>query len=244
MTFPVYLRFGNFRLSPHLFFETIAYVAAFVLFFRLRRRYGDPLSTDGRWWVISAAVIGAALGCRLLGWLENPSISWSESGKTIVGGLTGGLVAVELVKKRLNIRFATGDLFVAPLILGIAIGRIGCFLTGLSDDTYGTATTLPWGVNFGDGIARHPTQLYEICFLISLGLFLALCARRTHRMGDIFRLFMIAYMTWRFLIDFLKPGGRVLDLTPIQIVCLMVVLYYVPHLARIAAINLRADNCG
>jgi prolipoprotein diacylglyceryltransferase len=48
------------------------------------------------------------------------------------------------------------------------VGRIGCFLTGLADNTYGTPTGLPWGVDFGDRIHRHPTQLYEIAFLMIL----------------------------------------------------------------------------
>jgi prolipoprotein diacylglyceryltransferase len=48
-----------------------------------------------------------------------------------------------------------------PLAIGIAVGRLGCFFAGLDDFTYGTPTTLPWGHDFGDGIARHPVQLYE-----------------------------------------------------------------------------------
>ena len=56
--------------------------------------------------------------------------SWS-AGKTIVGGLIGGLIAVEWIKRRLGVTVATGDLFAVPLIVGIAIGRVGCFLSGL-----------------------------------------------------------------------------------------------------------------
>ena len=80
------------------------------------------------------------------------------AGKTIVGGLIGGLIAVEFVKARLGIVVATGDLLVLPLAAGISIGRIGCFLTGLSDGTSGIATSLPWGVDFVDDIPRHPTE--------------------------------------------------------------------------------------
>ncbi len=50
-----------------------------------------------------------------------------------MGGLAGGLIAVELVKKRFGVTAGTGDLFAIPLAVGIAIGRIGCFLTGLPD---------------------------------------------------------------------------------------------------------------
>ena len=98
-------------------------------------------------------------------------------GKTIVGGLVGGLIAVESVKRLRGIRVATGDLLALPLVLGIAIGRIGCFLSGLEDQSYGIATGLPWGVDFGDGIARHPTQLYEIVVLAGLGAMLIVRAR-------------------------------------------------------------------
>lgn len=43
----------------------------------------------------------------------------------------------------------------------MAVGRLGCFFAGLPDYTYGVPTDLPWGVNFGDGVPRHPVQLYE-----------------------------------------------------------------------------------
>jgi phosphatidylglycerol:prolipoprotein diacylglycerol transferase len=126
--------------------------------------------------VIAAAVAGAALGSKLLYLLEDPQLTLHNlhnpayliGGKTIVGGLAGGLISVELIKRYIGLRQSTGDLYAIPLALGIAIGRIGCFLTGLSDNTYGTPTTLPWGINFGDGILRHPTQLYELIFLLAL----------------------------------------------------------------------------
>ena len=57
---------------------------------------------------------------------------------------------------------------VFPLLLGMALGRVGCHLAGLTDGTYGTATTLPWALDLGDGVARHPTNLYEIGFLLLL----------------------------------------------------------------------------
>ena len=87
------------------------------------------------------------------------------SGKTLVGGLIGGLFAVEWTKRLIGVRRRTGDLFAIPLCAGIAIGRIGCFLGGLEDGAYGVATVLPWGVDFGDGVARHPTQVYEILWM-------------------------------------------------------------------------------
>ena len=127
-----------------------------------------------------------------------------------------------------------GDLYVFPLIVGIAVGRVGCFLTGLADDTYGTATSLPWGVDFGDGVARHPTQLYEIAFLAALAAALAWRARRPYPRGDLFKLFMAAYLGWRLLIDFIKPAhATLLGLSAIQLACIAGLAWYAPHLPRL-----------
>lgn len=153
---------GHYRIHPHIFFETLAYVIAFRVYLSLRRRFGDPIPTPIRWVVIAAAIAGAALGSKLLFWLEDPRLTshnldnpaYLMGGKTIVGALIFGLIAVELMKRYIGVHQSTGDLYAIPLALGIAIGRIGCFLTGLSDNTYGTPTNLPWAINFGDGIPR------------------------------------------------------------------------------------------
>jgi phosphatidylglycerol---prolipoprotein diacylglyceryl transferase len=57
------------------------------------------------------------------------------------------------------VRRATGDVFAIPLTVGIAVGRVGCFLTGLADNTHGLPANLPWAIDYGDGIPRHPAQL-------------------------------------------------------------------------------------
>src|SRR5437764_1887070 len=170
--FPFYI----WGIHPHLFFEGIGYALAFIIFLWMRAKSGDTIDVPLRWSVIAAAFVGGALGSKVLYWAEDPASTathWRDftylmGGKTIVGGLIGGWIAVELMKKYVGISESTGDLFAVPLAVGIAIGRIGCFLTGLSDKTYGTATSLPWGVDFGDAVRRHPTQLYEAVFLIGL----------------------------------------------------------------------------
>jgi len=205
--------------------------------------------------------------------MEDPQLTWHNlrnpsylmGGKTIVGALVFGLIAVELMKRYIGVRQSTGDLYAIPLALGIAIGRIGCFLTGLSDNTYGTPTHLPWAINFGDNIPRHPTQLYEIIFLLALIPLLykivilsgAEVSRsetsvkskdplHVHRAtaatrnplnvflpGDAFKFFMVAYLTFRLLCDFIKPYPRILlDLGGIQWACLLVLLYYSRDIAR------------
>jgi phosphatidylglycerol:prolipoprotein diacylglycerol transferase len=232
--FPLYLHLGPFSVHPHVFFEALAYTIGFLAFRRLRGGTGDAVSDSTRWTVVAAAVAGAAIGSRVLYWFEDPAQTlahWHDlvylmDGKTIVGGLIGGIFAVELAKRLIGEKRSTGDLFAAPLALGIAIGRIGCFLTGLADHTYGTPTSLPWGVDFGDGIPRHPTQLYESVFALVLFTFLWRMTRRTHASGDAFKVFMVSYMSWRLVIDYLKPEARIAGLSGIQWACVAMLLYY------------------
>jgi phosphatidylglycerol---prolipoprotein diacylglyceryl transferase len=241
MSFPAYFHLGSLALHLHWIFESLAYTAGFYLYRRLRRRRGDVIDSRARWWVIAAAIVGGFAGSRILSAFEDPIFlagHWTEphlllGGKTIVGGLVGGLIAVESVKRLRGIRIATGDLLALPLVLGIAIGRIGCFLSGVEDESYGTVTRLPWGVNFGDGIARHPTQLYEVIFLAGLGIMLSVGLRMTTTVGDRFKLFMVGYLGFRLLVDFIKPAVRVGGLSAIQWVCLAVVAYYAPYVPRL-----------
>jgi prolipoprotein diacylglyceryltransferase len=215
----------------HPVFETLAYAEGYAVFRRLRARHGDVVEEPQRWTVLAAAAVGALLGCRLLGLAEQwPTViqAWhagrmwalmfSPGGKTIVGGLLGGWLGVEIAKKLSGIKRRTGDLFALPLCVGIAVGRVGCLLAGLADDTYGKPSSLPWAVNLGDGIGRHPVQVYEILFLILLGFVVSTKAKLPE--GARFRLFLGSYLAWRVAIDFLKPQPLVAGMNLIQWACL------------------------
>jgi len=232
VTFPVYIRLGSFRVHPHPLFEILAFATGFGVFFYLRWRDRDHLPEDLRWWVITAGIVGAAVGCRLLAWIDTPHAPMP--GKTVVGGIIGGIFAVEAAKRRLGVKTATGDLFATPVALGIAIGRVGCFLTGLADDTCGSVTTLPIGVDFGDGIKRHPVQLYEVAFLLVLIPMLMAFWRKQSSRGDTFKLFAISYLTWRVVVDFIKPANRIAGFSAIQIACFLMLIYYLGDFTRIA----------
>ena len=241
MTFPVLIPFGPWRLHPHTVFEVLAYTVGFQIYRGLRRREGDVINNPTRWSIVVAAAVGGAIGSRVLGALEQPSLlvaHWRDplvvfGGKTIVGGLIGGLIAVEWTKRRIGVTTRTGDLFALPLAVGIAVGRIGCFLTGLDDGTFGTPTALWSGIDFGDGIRRHPTQLYEIGFLLLLACILAAAPPRLNRAGDRFRLFMVGYFAFRVGIDAVKPDPPLtFGLSAIQVACVAMLLYYSPDLRR------------
>ena len=241
MTFPVVFHIGSWQIPAHLVFESLGYFLGFRAYLALRRRSHDDIDENVRWSVIAAAAVGAAIGSKILGWLDHPAEAWAHrgdlawllGGKTIVGGLLGGLIAVEVAKRAIGETRSTGDLFVIPLCVGMSVGRIGCFLAGLDDHTYGVATTLPWGVDFGDGVRRHPVQLYEIVILAGIATW-AWAARASLRRGDVFRGFMILYLAFRLVIDVIKPESRpYLGLSGIQVACVLGLLYYARDLPRV-----------
>jgi prolipoprotein diacylglyceryltransferase len=240
--FPLYITLGTWRLHPHFVLEILAYAVGFQAYLARRRRQGDHLADGPRWSIVTAAAVGAVIGSRVLFWLEDPAATAAAlhnlralaAGKTLVGGLIGGWIAVEITKRHLGIAQPTGDLFAVPLAAGIAVGRIGCFLTGLSDGTYGTPTTVPWAIDLGDGVPRHPTALYEAFFMAGLA---AVLERfdRVGRRGDAFKVFMASYLTFRLVVDTIKPGVRLaLGLTAIQWACVGGLAYYGWWLTRTA----------
>ncbi|WP_257447856.1 prolipoprotein diacylglyceryl transferase [Archangium lipolyticum] len=242
MTFPVFIPLGPWRLHPHLVFEALAYFLAARLFFWLKRRWADPLQPATRLGVVAGAALGAGLGSRLVHVLDELPL-WAAgqvtslqllTGKSLVGGLLGGLLGVEIAKRMLGETRSTGDLFVLPLCLGIFLGRLGCFFTGLEDHTYGLPTSLPWGVDFGDGLSRHPTQLYEAAFMVLVAAMSLALRQREAREGDLFRRFMVLDLAFRLGVDFLKPDPRLwLGMSAIQWACVAGLLYYARDFPRL-----------
>lgn len=206
----------------------------------LRRQQRGGALAPGNFGVLVGLLVGAALGNKGVFLIERPDLAlalWHNGaltlpGQSIVGGLLGGLIGVEIAKKLSGQTRSTGDAMVWPIALGLAVGRIGCFLAGLHDDTYGLPTSAPWGVDFGDGIARHPTQLYEIAVVLPLGW--ALHRARFATPGLAFKLFLSAYLLWRFGVEFLKPVPVAwpLGLSGIQWTCLVALAVYLPFVAR------------
>jgi len=206
----------------------------------LRRQQRGGALAPGNFGVLVGLLLGAALGNKGVFLVERPDIAqalWQSGpliwpGQSIVGGLLGGLIGVEIAKKLTGQTRSTGDAMVLPIAVGLSVGRIGCFLAGLHDDTYGLPTALPWGVDLGDGVPRHPTQLYEIAFVLPLGL--ALHRARFGMPGLAFKLFLSTYLLWRFAVEFLKPVPVAwpLGLSGIQWTCLVALIVYAPIVAR------------
>lgn len=241
----------DFPLKIHLFgqsvllhgvLEFLGIFIAFRYYIFLSRKHNDGISRDNRLWIIAAATFGAVLGSRIVGSLElayqiktaPDKLAYFWSNKTILGGLLGGLLSIELVKKAIGEKKSSGDLITFPLILGMIIGRLGCFSAGVYEETYGVRSSLPWAMYLGDGVRRHPVALYEIVFLIGLWIGLRQL-EKTYSLtnGSRFKIFMILYCLFRFLLDFIKPGWRyMIGLGTIQITALLGLLYYIRFIIK------------
>ncbi|WP_114937187.1 prolipoprotein diacylglyceryl transferase [Mucilaginibacter endophyticus] len=235
MHFPVNIPLGRSSIPVHFVCETLSYFLGYQYYAWLRKHTADKISAHHRLIIFIGAATGAFIGSHLIGVFENPALLFSQfsiiyfmSNKTIVGGMLGGLIGVELTKKQLDVTASSGDLMVYPLILAMVIGRTGCFLAGLEDGTYGVASNLPWAIDFGDGIRRHPTNLYEIIFWLMLWVMLKLIERkRQFADGARFKVFMTSYLIFRLLVEFIKPDYFFsFGLSVIQLVSIAGILYY------------------
>lgn len=224
--------------------HSLCMLAAMVVAFALYRhnRSALPLSKDHQRFIAVAACLGALIGSKLPFLIDrdwqglSPWTSWLTDGKTVLGGLLVGYLAVEATKWYLGIRIRTGDAFAVPIAAALCIGRIGCFFGGCC---YGLPTELPWGVCFhaADGehlLPRHPTQLYESLFHgLCLVLLVAISTKsiasnqEAHRLlgslqGHHLKLYLLAYLAFRFMTEWIRPEPIFAwHMTAYQIACIL-----------------------
>jgi phosphatidylglycerol:prolipoprotein diacylglycerol transferase len=144
---------------------------------------------------------------------------FARDGITWYGGLVMGIVvgAIGCRVHGVSIKKVM-DCTAVAVAVGQALGRVGCFLVG---DDYGVATDLPWGIAFPDGapptlVAVHPTQLYEVLWLLPVA---ALLWRRRHRSPFLFGEYLVANGFGRIFIETLRVNPKVaFGLTEPQIV--------------------------
>jgi prolipoprotein diacylglyceryltransferase len=229
--------------AVHTAFEWVAIFAGARIYLQTSRTSLRQLGSTRNYAVILGCVLGAAIGNKAAHWFHHAE-NWHLlkdspwlilQGQSIIGGLLGGLIGVEVGKKFAGVTESTGDRFVTPILVGLIIGRIGCFIAGLADDTHGNPTSLPWAVDFGDGIPRHPTQLYDILFATGAWLLLRHFRPALSREPGLqFKLMLAGYLLWRLIIDALKPvpydyPGH---LSGLQLICLVALVVYLPITLR------------
>src|SRR6478672_9967094 len=169
----------------HATFDVLAWLAAGAAGLWLMRsgRVSFPVPQPLRFSYLAVLVFGAGLGAVAFGsanlWLSGaPGVA-----RSIEGAVAGAILAIEVYKRFAGIAPRTGARFALPFAVGVAVGRIGCYLSGIDDFTHGTPTSLPWAHDFGDGIPRHPVQLYES---VAMAAFAAVYAWRVLRRDRFF----------------------------------------------------------
>jgi prolipoprotein diacylglyceryltransferase len=198
----------------HASFDVLAWLAAGVAALWLTRtgRVTFPVPQPLRLSYLTALIFGAGIGAVAFGsanlWLSGQV----GIARSIEGAVAGAIVAIEIYKRIAGITVRTGARFALPFAVGVAVGRIGCFFAGLDDFTHGTPTALPWGRDFGDGVLRHPVQLYESAAMAAFAavyLWRALAGDRFWAVQG-FYLVVGYYGLQRFAWEFVKPYGTLI----------------------------------
>jgi phosphatidylglycerol:prolipoprotein diacylglycerol transferase len=178
---------------------TAAYAFGIALFAWMARRRG--LATEGVRIVVIAGVAGGLAGA-MIGQL----LFGGTGGKTILGGIAGGFLAVVLAKRSIGLKRPIGDLFAVALAGGEAVGRIGCFIGGCC---YGKIASVPWAVE-DHGAWRHPTQLYSsACAALTLAVLLRLEKRANLPENALFYIQGMLMCLSRFASEFFREPGAI-----------------------------------
>ena len=249
---PTLLRIGSFELGTHDVFTVAGVGVGLALYYRelRRRRILDATIV----WISFAVVLGGAIGARLvMAWdhldfyaqsIGRMPLTWviEHSGKSIIGAIAGGYLAGVLAKRALGYTRSTGDCYALAIAAATAIGRVGCFLSELP---LGTPTDLPWGITVpasaaaafprcpGCDGAMHPSQLYEVGFNLLAAGAIVRFGRRVPAPGDLLKLYLLAAVAFRFLVEFVRanPPG-LLGLTSPQWVLLPLGALLILHFVR------------
>ncbi|MBA7650339.1 Phosphatidylglycerol--prolipoprotein diacylglyceryl transferase [subsurface metagenome] len=216
-------------------------VVVLWVFWEIKR--GASVSYDNLFTAALVAIPGGIIVSRMLHVVDmwsyystHPGQIIGFSGLTIYGAMLGAVLAIWIYSKFSRFRFGyVMDLVVPGVILAQAVGRVGCTINGCC---YGTETSLPWGVVYTHpesyaplGVALHPTQLYEIAFLLVVFGVLFWLRRRFQPEGSLFLIYLSVYSLWRVGIDFLRDGTSFLfGLHQAQVIGIIVLLIVVPIL--------------
>ncbi|HET7493863.1 MAG TPA: prolipoprotein diacylglyceryl transferase family protein [Candidatus Limnocylindrales bacterium] len=248
---PILIEFGPWRILTHDAFTVLALVVGLAIYHRDLRRRGWLDATIV--WIAVAAVFGAIVGARLITSWEHVEVyadlgdrPFTEvvehSGKSLLGAIAGGYLAIVLTKRAFGYTRSTGDAYALAIPVATVIGRIGCFLSELP---LGTPTDLPWGVRVssemaaqfarcpGCDVAMHPSMLYEIAFNLIAAALILRYGRRVPVQGDLLKLYLLAAFTFRFLVEFVRGNEvQAFGLTGPQIVLIPMTAWVVIHFVR------------
>ncbi|MBI1375785.1 MAG: hypothetical protein GC159_24000 [Phycisphaera sp.] len=206
---------------------SVAMLVLFPLTRHLRRR-----EDRRRYWTLQGiTLVGALIGAKLsvllgdLGWPMRPVDDWWAvvvSGRSITGALILGFVAAETAKPWMGYTMPPNDRFATLLPFTLAIGRVGCLLTGCCRGA-------PWdgfcAIRYADGVPRHPAQAYEILFQVAIGCAFIVMLRRGVLFGRLFALYLVAYGVFRFATEFIRETPKLFGgFSGYQLLCVVMLL--------------------
>ena len=247
--YPLVFHLGPLTVTGYGLMMMVAFLmAGWAIQLDLRRRgRGEEYAAD----IVMAAVIGGLVGAKL--WYVLLTGEWSallrRGGFVWYGGFLGGVAGVLFAGwlKRVTPRL-TAELCAAPLALGYALGRVGCFLV---NDDYGIPSSLPWAMKFPQGlppttvadltslhvkfppgtdplqvVAVHPTQLYETALMFLAFVWLWGLRGHAHGTGWRFGVYLVLAGAERFLIEIVraKDDRLLCPFTLAQLTSVMLVL--------------------
>ncbi|MYZ41484.1 prolipoprotein diacylglyceryl transferase [Schauerella aestuarii] len=222
---PIAIKIGPLAVHWYGLMYLVAFALVYVLGrVRIANGRGNGFSNKDLEDLIFYSVMGVVIGGRLgyvlfykpSYYLAHPLeifYLW-EGGMAFHGGLLGVLLVFWLFARKRGVSFFTVSDFIAPLIpLGLAAGRLGNFING---ELWGRPTDVPWAMVFpgsGDGVARHPSQLYQMGMEgILLFIVLWVFSRHPRPTGQVSAVFLIGYGTFRFLAEFTREPDNFLGL--------------------------------
>lgn len=195
----------------------LAMIVAALVLWRESTRQG--IVEERWWWAVLGALTGAAIGARLGTWFQhldpaqNLSLvdQWTSGNRSILSALVGAWIGVVIAKRLTGWQVTTGDAFAPAVALGMAVGRIGCFLT----EVPGRPTGGSWGITLGHdasawlpgapiGVSLHPSFAYEIAFQLAAFAYLWRARLRPHQPGALLRRYVVAYALFRFAVEFVR----------------------------------------
>jgi len=221
-TIPVFGLFGHETVTLHTygFLLAVAFLVGLFVVSSQAKKAGMDAGriTDMAVWLLIAGLLGAKILLVVVDWgyyVKNPReiVSVLQSGGVFYGGLLGGIAVAAFYAWRYKLpAWRTADVLAPAVVLGQAIGRLGCFAAGCC---FGKPAAVPWAVTFTDVYAArqtgtpmdtplHPTQLYEsaACFLIFL--FLLWLAPRKRFHGQVVLAYAVLYSSFRFAIEYYR----------------------------------------
>lgn len=215
------LEVGPLPIPTHDLFVVLGVATALVVLWARSRGPGRDPNLPA---LVAGGLLTGALFAKLgTGWqylasADDPTLLglWLYGGQSVLGGLAGAYLGVVVTKRLVGYKGSTGDWFAPAVAAGLAVGRVGCFLT----EQIGTPTNLPWGITVSpevaatmpycpscaSGLPMHPSFLYEIGFHVIAFVLLIGHGGRIGQPGDSFKIYLLAYAVFRFGLEFVRDN--------------------------------------